>query len=671
MSDENKNKDSVTELDLLKFDKKIFIFSLLKRIPIVLISGIFFFVIAAFLAKKFSTQKWKGVTILYKTSRNSRLKSTLPFLYRNTNIKNIIKTIKTKENLLKVIKKLKLDMTVGDLSEEIELEFDKKTDNITLLIVTENKKPYKIVNSLAEVFINSYLDTRKDSAQQIWDDYIKNRTKITQEIKILKEETRNFLLKNNVSSINTEIEVKYKQLNELELQLLFKKMKLTALNSKIEDLKKTTKGMKDKVPLSFLVTKKKAIRLEGLKEEFDRLKQKFTTENPKLLKIKDEIIQLQKKIDSEPKLGENTPPIPNQMTYGGNSTKSALELSQIEIKMEVNSLIKNMKELKESIFTIKEKVKLLSKLQEPYSKLKKRINLKESQVDTIDTVIAEAKIVMATKLSDFKILSKAIPPKFPEPTKTKLLAVAGAFFGFASSFVIVVLFLLTDLTVKSKYSIVDILKIPLIGNLPNKDEVDSSVFYPAIQILFNNIASSDDQKSPAIIGVSSDKPDTGKSFVIENACRFLEDKQKKILVIDSLKDAPEDIKDFIINDSLYSNGKIVHEKFNILNENIHKAYFVLNEKTFLSSLNKKEIKSWLNTLNKYDYIFWELFNYSQNKQLFTDIMLNMSLKIVVARFRQTNKMNLFKLLNFMKRNEITDINAVLNYVNRRSYDGEL
>jgi hypothetical protein len=135
-----------------------------------------------------------------------------------------------------------------------------------------------------------------------------------------------------------------------------------------------------------------------------------------------------------------------------------------------------------------------------------------------------------------------------------------------------------------------------------------------------------------------------------------------VLYIDTVKNLPEGNESFVINDFIYekSDSFVIDTR----NRLVHHAFFQAGDDTFTTVLDTERVQLFISKLDDYDFIFWELFEFSYNIQLFSSIALASDLLLLVARFERSNRNSLIRLVSFLQERKFHKIYGVLNYVHK-------
>jgi capsular polysaccharide biosynthesis protein len=626
-----------------------------------LVTGALAFGFVAFYQQK----TWTARCMLFRHTNIERLQSDMPNLYKPVETKVIIEMIRTRKNMKDVIKQLKLKSSIPGLYGQTAVEMQEENENIINILASANtpREAAAIANALAEVFIADYIENQNASIHKIYNYYTESKINLSQKIKALEAQQDEYLKRFNVISIATETEGKFKMLNELELNLVNSRMQESALRTRINNLEISIKDMKSDVQLNYTVTQSEDSELEKMQGALYKLRQRYTDDNPKVQKQVAEVEYLKEKM-SKTKVEQRTP---SSVTYGGNTVRMALEEQKFKAEAELKGISQNLGQLESTIKTLKSELTQLTKMDNDFFEIKRQLDLNRDLLKKIDGTVSMMKFALNTNVSDITILELAEPPTSPTVKKRRFFVFVGAFVGFVLAFGVILVFELMDFTIKSKFDIENVLKIKMLGSLPMINQVTLQSFYSSIQIVYKRIAEYVDKQSGVTLITFGDvETKSGKTFFIKKCIDLFGPQEKKILYISTVDELPRNMMKFAINDYIYKEEAI---NPNMPLENAHRLYFVMDDYTYIAPADKAAIDKFVSKLDgHYDYIFWELFEFNKNEQLFATICQAADLTVIVTMFKRANKFKLLKCVNFLKEHECRKLGGILNNVEKSYFN---
>jgi len=651
---------------LTAIDIRIYIARILKKRNIILLIlvPLICLSLAIIAAKTLIISKWTATCVLYRNTKAMKAQKDMPDIYVPIDVDTVIQTIRTRNNIKKVIKELNLDIPIIVLNSKINISKHKNKSIITISVTDENRfTAADIANTLANVFLDSYIKLLRSSTIEIHDYYEKSGVKIQNKIDALENKLRLYLSANKVISIKGETDSKLEQLNGIELKILENKMLKSAMAIRLRDINNEVLGLKDKVPITYLISS--GGKSLGLKErQLSVLRQKYTDLNPKVLRIISEI----EKMKEEDNKRKSSAPVPEQITYGDNILKQNLTIERSNVKSKLLAIEINIKNLKAGLLNVNERLVHLSKHESIQSQLQRKIDLNQELLQNVKQVLSITEIVSKSSVIDIKILEEAVPPSYPKSSMRKVIAVAGGIIGLILILIFVLLPEFLDFRVKSDAEIKRLLGIKSSVMLPNKDFISDTVFYEALQIFLEGMISPSVDTVPITVFCSS-VDDVGKSFAISCLNEVLVKKNKRVLYIDSVYDVTDDIKDSVINNYLYDNKTENRDyKTNKISENIHKLYFEMDIETYKFPLDKKRLISFLEEQKKtVDYIIIELFPFNKNRQLFSTFTSVANTTVLVSGFRTSGKFHDKTLVDFIRKYDCSEIFSLVNNIDNHYY----
>ncbi len=314
---------------------------------------------------------------------------------------------------------------------------------------------------------------------------------------------------------------------------------------------------------------------------------------------------------------------------------------------------------------IRAELETLTQIQKEFFELERKLQLNRDILRIIEGRLSEARMAMESNVSDYEIIELAKTPKFPEGTKRKLLVVAIGLITFLVGAIFVIGNEILDMSIKSEVDFNEVIHIPLLGILPNEDHVDKNVFLRNMQVVTDNIIRLCSGKETPVICFGSDIPETGKSFLMNDTMRFLIGQKKRILFIDSLQYKSVDIEPYLINNWLYGNSdKYLLDTTDAM---LHKAYFLADDSIFNALIEQSKLADFFESLDNYDYIFWELFNCHYNIQLFSAISSASDMLILTGRFKRSSRQIFQNVVQYLKHRNFSNVYGVINYVHKDYY----
>jgi uncharacterized protein involved in exopolysaccharide biosynthesis len=652
--------------DLTKFDVSVLLVTLRRSLFFIFVFASVVFLASGGVAWLLIKNQYKANCLLIANSKNISRQTDVPYLYQEFSISTAVDLVKSSNNLEKAAEKLNLKESPGALGGCVKVE--KGRSDIIKISVTYGKPELAadIANTLAEVFTENFVRTQNRAAQAVHDYYKKYADTLRKENAVLEDKLRVYMTEHNLISPDTQITLKFQQLNEIELKKLNSLVARNDLSVKIKELEKIIGGMRDDIMLYYIVSSSDAKQLQDMSNELKALRQRYTEDNPKVKQIMADMDNLRTKAAAAAAGNQS---VPQQITYGENQLKKSLEIEKFRAGADLTSAVMNTGEYDKIINSIKDELKSFLDKKSGFFSLNSEIEANRSLLKITETRMAEALMAMGSNTGDLEIVERAATPRNPEISRKKFITVAGGVIGFMLAVMFVLARELSDMTVKSKFDFDNIIRMEMSGCLPDRNDVSDQVFYAAFQSFFERLRHLLGQSEKSFLAFGSDRDDTGKSFIIENYIEMLRGKNLKTLYISCVSDVPGDIKDYVINDFLHNPDAAGGEpKFNMISETHHRAYLHINPDLYRRIIEDDSVRKFIAKLKGFDQILWEIFEFRENAHLFTTIASVADMSIVVCGFRVSNKFDIKNIVDLMRKNGVRNVTGVLNLVSKHYFN---
>ncbi len=667
MSDEIKSTQTINEQSSrFVLDRKVLVTSFFKNFRLIVIVTLAVMFIAAIFSFLFVKPVWKADCYLIRYSKNMATPDDLPYLYQTFDINTILETMKTRDVMLSAIERLNLSMSPEQLAGTVIPKRGGRSNILIYSVQFSNPDSAAILaNTLAQCFIDNTTKLQNSSVSKIYNYYIDRREVTKNRIDSLEIEMEKFRTRYGIIDIENETEAKFKQLNQIELEQTKNKLSMTEMKTKIEELHNIMNDVPEEIMIGWIYNGSEESKLLQLKKELDVLRTRYTDENPKVKKALFEIQDLQRRIIE----GNKYPEVPDETSWGPNNLLQSFEGDLARYQGELSASTQLQEDYESDIRRLKRSLRDLNYLQKTYFELKRLLDLNKDILRIVEGRISESKMAMDSNTSDFDILEKAKVPSWPQGLNKKLIVLGSGVFIFALMVVVVIGREVLDFTVKSAVDVFEFVNIPVIGMIPNEESVNSETFYKSIQSTMADIIQRTSEYHPAIINFGSIIAESGKSFLIQEMINLLLDNNKKILYIDSINAVTDEIMPYVVNPAIYNSN--VNVTFNDITENLSKGYFYLEDSLHRRIISYENMVNFFRQVSKYDYVIWELFEFSQNSYVFSTIASTADMLIMVNRFRFTNKFQLRSVVDQLSEKDINNVCSIINFIDKEYYNDKM
>lgn len=634
-----------------------------KSIWIILVS-IAFLISGVFLVQNFIQPKYKATAKLIRYDKKISMPRDVPYKFQNFNYDTALQTIRTRKNLEQVIEQLNLSTTVEKLYSDFEIKRGRNSDIIEIRY--NNYDIHKAVlgaNILSKIFLQNFYEVQNAATKEIYNYYEKEKSKIQKELNdsLLKKEQ--FVKKNKILSIQIQKEYKYKQLNEIDLSLISAKVAQKEFDIKVEEIDKILKKMPKEVQLKYSVRSADRKNLEDKKKELRKLKQRYTSLNPKVKKVMDEISVMRRDLYRQ----KGKVSIPDETTYGNNPIVTALKIEKSKSKVGILASKTRVNQLEVQKRSIYQQMKQLNVLEKQFNVIESELVQKQKLMNKIIDRLSEVRMALESSLEDFKFLEKATPPKYAQKNYKKAIVLLFGLTGFSLSIAAFILLEFFNPSIKERFDLEKRFDVDVLGVLLNQIKTTALSTKYSLQFIDDFIAACQDNKEPKTILFGSDVSLTGKTFIIEKLMHLLSHQNKKVLYIQTVESSKKEIEGAVLNKALFKEKKINFSMLNKINETTYKAYILNDKRVRNDLLDTQKTQSFFDQLEKsdFDYIFIEISNSHNNHYFLASLGLFCHFVCLVCKYRVSNRKDLKELMVTLRKKGIKNIKGVLNVMDKK------
>ncbi len=648
--------------DLFRRDLIFWFTALLHRwwllISLPLLSGILFFSARSILAPK----AYSASTALVRQVADVR-SGALPTGYVSTQFNVILNMILSRANLNETSRRLKLNYTHEQLFRTISIRQASRNSNYFFITATTRnpKLSADIANTLSEVFLEDYKKFIRTNIEQICESSIRSRNSLQKELDDLLSRKKRLYDENNISSLTREQATNAQRIIIQEDRLLHAETQLDALQKKYDDLEVQLQTTPKIVELYSEQNISSDRKLADLKLELSSLRQRYTDNNPIVEKQKTLIKALEDSI-RENKTDDGKVKVVN----GRNAEYINLSNEQHKIKAERTALKSTVAAYTETLAKLKERRDKLDLLAPSLNLLEDQINQKRNLLLKQEALTKELQLFLDRSFTDVTIQETATVPTDPLPRRRPLFFLLGLFLGavLSGGFVLGKEFI--NLSVRSKVDIEDALHIPALGIIPHFDHHCRADFYSALQGAVNQAEEllRGVEKTPAIIAIAPALQEDLSTNILNEFCEIL--KVKRDVSYRIIRVAPEEQTSssarYLVNDFLYGFTDTLPEpgKDQVL-------YFKLDDLAFISPPEEERIGQLRNTLQQFDLVIWELFEFELHRQLYSEICKSADLTVIPMRYGRTSKWQIYQTLLQLNTCKVQRIAGLLYDVENKIY----
>jgi uncharacterized protein involved in exopolysaccharide biosynthesis len=626
-----------------------YIQALRKNLWIILICIITFAFIGITIAKTKESKSWSATAKIIRYDKKISTPSDIPYQFQTFNYETAIETIRTRANLIELIEDLNITTTPEALFSKFEIKRRRNSDIIEVIFTYSNKQlAAKGANQLSNIFIKNFFIIQNAAIEKISNYYENGKQIKIRNLEQAKIDISSFLAKNKLISLEHELQMKYDQLNIIQLQKLQNRTQIQALSTTIRATSISLEKLPDEVKLRYAVRSAKKKSLEQKQKELQILKKKYTSSHPKIKIIIGEISQIKNSIKKEKRV------VPDEVTYGTNPLKNDMNIGLSKAKIAYESAKNTDMSLETQIEKLKNAIAKLSSLKKYYDQLSMNKEEAKTQLKLVSNRLYDLKMTIGSSKEDFKFFEKAQEPKYPKPSYKKVIVIMSMLAGLILSIIFIVIKEFLNDSIKTKFDLEQRFGISEVTQLA-KDEIFSDKIKQSFSYLANSLITSKSLDTK-IISIACDIPKAVNTNVVSLLLEQLNQQNKKTLHIEVISTIDEE-----------SDGKCISLEnilinVNHINDNIDKAYWYIKENYSIYTPNIEQINLLMQELKKsrYSYIVIKLPSYSEAEH-FVPILLDLSDNfILTTKFGVSSRKVIHQLMRQIKEQNISKIKGVIN-----------
>jgi capsular polysaccharide biosynthesis protein len=597
-------------------------------------------------------------------------RSVLPPGYVNVQRSIILNLFKSRAVLEETIKRLSLPYTSEQLYNNIAVRSEKNSDYY--FISASSKDPTisaALTNTLADVFIEEYKKLIRRNLEDLNDSYIRTQNELEKQLADQDEKLKKLSAENNLTTIENDIAFNNQRLLQVEDQLTRTSSTLDSAKQALFELQgelaNTPEEIVSRRETSSLI-EEEVVKAENLLREYEQV---YAKNNPLLIQQREIVRKLkeeQRREREEDEEGEND--INKKVVISRNQAYTQILVAIAAKKAEITTLTNDIKLNNDNAIQLRARRELLASLQPTLRQLEADILQTKDQINNTKMQISTINSFLDRSFSDISIQELAKTPNTPLGRKRGLWTVIGFILGTFLALTIILACEFFNLTIRSNVDIEQALRIRMLGMIPVLEQAHRADYYSALQTMTSNgkpFFSHASPEHPLLIVFAPNKQSDLDEKTLEEFCETLKIRMgSNYVIISPISEEEFSMKQMplLINDYLYQFTDTAPKP-----GKDHKVFFRLDDLSFVSPLTDEQIQRVKTAYKSVSLIVWDLFDFELHRQLFAEIAHNSDLTIIPMKYAKTSKLDIFRILQFVKSFQVRNIVGFLYNVNNKHY----
>ena len=581
----------------------------------------------------------------------------------------IMNLFKTRAVLEETIKRLSLPYTAEQLFNNIDVKAERNSDYYFLS--ASSKDPTlaaALANTLADVFIEEYKKLIRKNLEDLNDSYVRTQNEFEKQLDDQNEKLKRVNAENNLTSIENDIAFNNQRLLQVEDQLTRAASTLESSKKAMYELQGELANTPEEVVTSrerSTVAEDELMRAETRLHEYEQL---YAKNNPLLIQQRELVKKLKADIEKA-READDADDINKRVVVARNPAYTQILVSIASKKAEITTLTNDIKLNNEIAVQLRARRELLTALLPTIRQIETDIERCKSQIKDTKLQIITIRSFLERSFSDISIQEIAKAPQRALPRKRGVWAVVGFVMGVFLSFSIIFGCELFNLTVRSNVDVEQALKIPQLGMIPVLEQSRRADYYSALQTMISNgedFFSTASPEHPLLVVFAPNKRSDLDERIKEEFCETLKIRLGcKYAIVSPITEEEFQAKQtpLLINDYLY---QFTDDAPKLGKDRT--VYFRLDDLSFISPLTSDQIQRIKTAYKSVSLIVWDLFEFELHRQLFSEIAHSAELTIIPMKYAKTSKLNILRILQFMKKFHVRNIVGLLFNVNNKHYN---
>jgi succinoglycan biosynthesis transport protein ExoP len=372
-----------------------------------------------------------------------------PYQTRSYTLETLIDAIKLPTSLDETLKRSGVEAGRDQLAGAIDLSLAQKSDILNLRVAwTDPAQAAALANALADVFVERTGRIRREEADAAYRRYEAQLEDARRRVQEADAEILAFQLENQVTDFAEEIKARIIDLSRLQADYWTQVAEAEALGGAASDLSAFIETLPTEVTTT-LYRNPLQKRLEEYEWQLKEARTRYTSENPK-------VIKLERQVDSLRALAAGSGPTGPEPIVSPNDLRRDLNVKLQDVRERSLVAAARAQGLETSIAQQSEKLSTLSALEKKFRQLESRQQTTRELERSLSSKMEEARVAMSAADPSLQIVERALVPYEPQPSGRKLVAIAACLLAIAAGLGLALLAELRDPLVRSLADVQDL-----------------------------------------------------------------------------------------------------------------------------------------------------------------------------------------------------------------------
>lgn len=396
-------------------------------------------------------KRWQAVATLIVSDRKAVLSvgGGQPYQTRDYGLETLMDTLKLPSSLDEALRRSGVEASRTQLAAAVKVTLAQKSDVVNLRVLWGTPEDAaKLANHLADVFVERTTRIRAEQAAADHASYQRQLEDARRRLAAIDGEVLEFQQQYKVASFEEETKARLIDLSRLQSEHWASQAEVEALRLARGDFDAALAAVPETVTAT-LYRNPLGKRLEEIEWQLKEARTRYTEENPKIVKLREQATALQALAAG------------SEFT-GGETTRSPNDLRR-DLRVKLQDLVTTLRiaegreaGLATSIAQMEAKIGELAALEKQFRQLEARQTSARELERSLSSKVEEARVAMAAGEPSLQIVEPASVPSEPEPSARRLVLIAALVLGGLLATALALLFELTDRRVRCREDLEDL-----------------------------------------------------------------------------------------------------------------------------------------------------------------------------------------------------------------------
>jgi uncharacterized protein involved in exopolysaccharide biosynthesis len=326
-------------------------------------------------------------------------------------------SVKLPGALRKVIARLKLDIPVRTLDKQVDVWFDSNSNLVTVIGSGPRARDARILSTtVVQVFLDQQHEVLQSRAEAVAKALEKDLASAQAQLRVTSDAFDQFRAANGVTDIEHETKLAIENAAHVKDLLQQARADVSSLEARASGLGSESRRQSRTSVQSSNTVNPDAVKLAELRSELATARARYSPGHPRLASLEAQIAAL------EARTGKGSEVV--GVTMGANPEYQSLQATLSTTRVEQETTAKRIKSYEQFVQAADQRVATLTTLESKARTFEADIDLLQKRITSLQSQLSEARDAARTPPTEWRVLTPAVDPEWPERSKRRIVAAA-------------------------------------------------------------------------------------------------------------------------------------------------------------------------------------------------------------------------------------------------------